>query len=59
MADALEKMRCRYCGQTAYRLALIALLQGAGARTSNGADRCWAREDGVDHDFSEPQRSAA
>ena len=50
----LKNINCRYCGSNAYRLALTAMLQDAGAYTNNPADRCWMREEGLPHDFDEP-----
>ena len=50
---------CRHCGQTAGRLILFAMMQDAGAKTSNDAVKCWAREDGGDHDFTETEKEKA
>ncbi len=52
----LKKIKCQYCGQDAYRLALIAMLQDLGCSTNNPADSCYARDDGLPHDFCDPEQ---
>lgn len=54
MAATLIAMRCRYCGQTAQRLLLLALIQGAGASAGPDADLCGSRGEGEQHDFFAP-----
>ena len=51
----LKKIECRYCGSDAYRLALTAMLQDLGCSTNCPADKCWAREDDLPHDFTEQE----
>jgi hypothetical protein len=46
-------MYCSKCNQSFYRLALMALLQDAGARCSPGSNVCPA--DGGEHEFVEPK----
>lgn len=52
----LQNITCRYCGQSAARLMIVALLQDCGVETNNPADACYARhEDGeppLPHDFA-------
>lgn len=49
---------CRHCGESARRLLLKAMLQDMGVQCSSGADKCWAREDGGEHDFTEEKENA-
>lgn len=58
-ASPLFAMRCRYCRQSAGRLALSAMLIDAGASTNIDPLKCWAREDDGEHDFSPVADEAA
>lgn len=50
--SALLDQRCRYCGQTAQRLLLLAMTQLAGGTVHPSPDQCGGRDLG-DHDFTE------
>ena len=45
-------MKCIKCGQTLYRLMLLALLEDAGAKVYPSAIQC---SEGGEHDFEEEQ----
>ncbi len=45
--------KCQFCGQSAYGLLLRAMLQDLGCSVGD-VNICIAREEGLPHDFSEP-----
>lgn len=49
----ISDWRCKHCGWTLYRLALLAMAEDLGARTSPDANTCPHSPDG-EHDFSDP-----
>jgi hypothetical protein len=48
---ALLSAPCRYCGTTVGRAMLGALVIDAGGSCSSDPLKCWACDDGGDHDF--------
>jgi len=54
MSAALLNAPCRHCGTTVGRAMLAALVIDAGGSCSNDPIKCWARDDGGDHDFALP-----
>lgn len=51
---ALLNAPCRHCGTTVGRAMLGALVIDAGGSCSSDPIKCWARDDGGDHDFDMP-----
>lgn len=52
----LKEQRCKHCGQSAYRLFLLALIQDAGAEVYPSAERCSEQQE---HEFEQTAQKRA